>query len=73
MTEAKLAEIAWSRGRLLLRPEESAEIIGVSRARLYEILGEPGGIRSIKVGRSRRIPVSEIEDWIARQLAEQAR
>ena len=56
MTEAKAAEIARRRGRLLLRPEESAEVIGVSRARFYEILAEPGGIRSIKVGRSRQDP-----------------
>jgi len=56
--------------RLLLRPEEGAEAIGVSRARFYELLAE-GRIKSIKIGRSRRIPIAEINSWIAAELAAQ--
>lgn len=57
--------------RLLLRPEEGAEAIGVSRAKFYELLAR-GQIKSIKVGRSRRVPVSELNAWIASELASQS-
>lgn len=57
--------------RLLLRAEEGAESIGVSRAKFYQLLSS-GEIRSIRIGRSRRIPISALQDWIARQLADQS-
>jgi excisionase family DNA binding protein len=57
--------------RLLLRPEEGADAIGVSRARFYELLAE-GQLKSIKIGRSRRIPVSELQGWIAREIEKQS-
>ena len=62
-----------SRGtvRLLLRPEEGANAIGVSRARFYELLAE-GQLKSIKIGRSRRIPLSELQGWIAREIEKQS-
>lgn len=56
--------------KLLLTPEEAAQAIGVSRARIYELLGQRE-IPSLKVGRSRRVPVSVLQGWIARELAEQ--
>ena len=43
---------------------------GVSRSQFFKFLAD-GSIRSIKVGRLRRIPVSEIEAWVARQLEQQ--
>jgi excisionase family DNA binding protein len=58
-------------GRLLLRPEEGAEAIGVSRARFYELLAA-GTIKSIKIGRSRRVPVSELTRWVETELAAQS-
>jgi excisionase family DNA binding protein len=54
-------------GRLLLRPEEGADVIGVSRSQFYELLAD-GRIRSLKVGRLRRIPVAEIERFITNEL-----
>lgn len=53
--------------RLLLRVEESAAVLNVSRARLFELLGR-GEIRSLKIGRSRRIPRAELERWVESQL-----
>lgn len=55
---------------LLLRPEEAADVIRVSRAKFYTLMSE-GRIKSLKVGRARRIPVSEIQKWIASELKEQ--
>jgi excisionase family DNA binding protein len=62
-----------SRGfaRLLLRPEEAADAIGVSRARFYELLAA-GKIKSIKIGRSRRIPVEELQGWVSEELEKQS-
>jgi excisionase family DNA binding protein len=57
--------------RLLLRPEEGADALGVSRARFYELMSQ-GRIKSIKIGRSRRVPISELQIWIATELADQS-
>jgi excisionase family DNA binding protein len=65
------AEIPQGSTRLLLRVEESADALGLSRARMYELLSE-GRLKSIKVGRSRRIPISELNRWIDAELAEQS-
>ena len=64
-----LTERARGIERLLLRPEEGAEALGLSRARLYELMAD-GELKSIKVGRCRRIPLAELESWVARKLAE---
>ena len=56
--------------RVLLRPEEGAEAAGVSRSFFFKLLAD-GSIRSIKVGRLRRIPLSEIERWVSQQLEQQ--
>jgi len=57
--------------RLLLRPEEGADAIGMSRAQFYTLLAE-GRIKSMKIGRSRRIPLSEIQRWIASEMERQS-
>ena len=57
--------------RLLVRPEEAAEVLGISRARLYELLAA-GVIPSIRVGRSRRVPADALRAWVASERAAQA-
>jgi excisionase family DNA binding protein len=49
--------------RLLLRPREMAELIGVSRTRAYELL-RSGTIPSIKIGSSVRVSASQLRRWI---------
>lgn len=49
--------------RLLLRPEEAAEALSVSRTTLYGLLAS-GAIRSVKVGGLRRIPVEALEHYV---------
>jgi excisionase family DNA binding protein len=56
--------------RFLLRPEEGAHAVGISRAQFYKYMAE-GRIKSIKLGRSRRIPVAELERWLSEELAKQ--
>ena len=49
--------------RILYRPAEAAEAIGVSRSRVYELINS-GEIPSIKVGGVRRVPVDKLRDWV---------
>ena len=49
--------------RLLLRPEEAAEALSVSRTTLYGLLAS-GAIQSVKVGGLRRIPVEALENYV---------
>ena len=57
-------------GRLLVRPEEGAEILGLPRTRIYALMAA-GQLRSVKVGRSRRIPMQEIERFVADEFEAQ--
>lgn len=51
---------------LLLRPEDAARTLGVSRAALYELLAR-GELESVLVGRrSRRVPAAAIHEYIDR-------
>lgn len=55
--------------RLMLRPTEAADAIGVSRSKAYELIAA-GEIPSVKVGGCVRVPVAALQSWIARQLTE---
>ena len=57
--------------KLLLRPIEAADAIGISRSKIYELLAS-GELPSIRIGGSIRLPVLALKEWIARQLAERA-
>ena len=55
--------------RLLLRPTEAAEAIGIGRSKVYDLIAS-GDLPSIRIGGSVRVPVDELKAWIARQLSE---
>jgi excisionase family DNA binding protein len=57
--------------RLLLRPAEAADAIGVSRSKAYELIAS-GAIPSIRLGGSVRVPLDALREWIALQVAQQA-
>ena len=52
--------------RILYRPSEAAEAIGVSRSRMYELLAS-GVIPSVQVGHVKRVPVDKLREWVKRQ------
>jgi excisionase family DNA binding protein len=54
--------------KLLLTIPEAVKALGVSRSVLYQLL-DAGEVVSIKIGRSRRVPVITLEDFVARRLA----
>ena len=58
--------------RKLLTVAEAAIILGISRAHLYGVVMR-GEIPSVKIGKSRRLAVAVIDEWIARQHEEAAR
>ena len=53
--------------KILYKPAEVGEAIGVSRARAYELIAT-GTIPSIKIGSSIRVPADALRRWIAQQL-----
>ena len=53
--------------KILMRPKEAAEALGLGLSKTYALLAS-GELPSIKVGRSIRISVAELHDWVrARQ------
>lgn len=51
--------------RVLLTVEEAAERLGIGRSFMYELIGD-GRVRSLRVGRLRRIPVDALDEFVAR-------
>jgi excisionase family DNA binding protein len=56
-------EMAKQEVPLLLRAPEVASLLGISRARAYELVAT-GALPSIRIGRSVRIPREALETWI---------
>ena len=49
--------------KMLLTPDEAAEVLGVSRSKLYELLRERQ-VASVKVGGLRRITMTALNDFV---------
>jgi excisionase family DNA binding protein len=52
---------------LLLRPTEAAQLLGISRSKLYELLNA-GELPVIHIGQAARIPLAQLRDWVNQQL-----
>ena len=50
---------------LLVRPEDAAQALGVGRTKVYELI-RSGDLRSVRVGGLRRIPVTALDEFVAR-------
>jgi excisionase family DNA binding protein len=55
--------------RLMLRPTEAAEALGVSRSKAYELIAS-GELPVVRVGGCVRVPVAALREWINRRLSE---
>jgi excisionase family DNA binding protein len=51
--------------RLLLTPEHAADKLDVGRTTVYALMAS-GELRSVKIGRSRRVPAAALEDYVSR-------
>lgn len=57
--------------RLLWTTEEAARELGIGRTRMYELL-RSGEVRSIKLGRSRRIRPEDLAEYVEKLAADEA-
>jgi excisionase family DNA binding protein len=57
--------------RVLLRIPEAADALGVSRTELYRMLNR-GDLSYVTIGRTKRIPVQAIEEFVERNLTRSA-
>lgn len=53
--------------KLLLRPEEAANLLSIGRSKVYELIGT-GELVSVRIGASRRIPAEALSEFV-RQLS----
>jgi excisionase family DNA binding protein len=51
--------------KLLLTPEEVAEVLGIGRTKVYELM-RLGLIESVKIHGCRRIPTVAVHDYVER-------
>ena len=49
--------------KLLLTISEATHVLAISRSKLYELLNS-GHLQSVHIGRSRRIRMKDIEDFV---------
>jgi excisionase family DNA binding protein len=49
--------------KLLLRPEEAAEVLGIGRSKFYELLAA-GAVQSVRIGKCRRVPLAALEEYV---------
>ncbi len=54
--------------KLTMSVDEMATAIGISRPKAYE-LAHSDGFPVIRIGRRIRIPVTELEKWLERQIS----
>ena len=52
--------------KVLLRPEEAAEILSLGRSKVFELMAR-GDLASIKGGRSRRVAIEDLRAYVERQ------
>jgi excisionase family DNA binding protein len=50
--------------KLLLTPEEAAQALNISRTKVFELL-QVEALRSVKIGKSRRIPMEAVREFVA--------
>ena len=55
--------------KLLLAPEEAAEVLSIARTRVYQLM-RAQEIRSVKIGKVRRIPVAALQAYVERLQSE---
>jgi excisionase family DNA binding protein len=51
---------------LLVRVEEAARLLSLSRSTIYEMM-DAGELPSVRRGTARRIPVAALHEWVAQQ------
>lgn len=55
--------------KLLFSPQEAAELLGVGRSQMFELIAR-GDVESVKIGRLRKIPRDALTSYVERLRAE---
>lgn len=55
--------------KLLIRPKEMADALGLGRTKVYELLAS-GVIPCVKIGKCVRVPVKGLREWLDVQQAQ---
>ena len=56
--------------KILLRVHEVCTVTGYGRSFVLGLLDKPGGLPTVRCGRTVRVPAAAVEAWVERQLAE---
>ena len=56
---------------LLMRAEEVARTLGLSRSKIYQMMSG-GALPTVRVGRAVRVPKAALRDWVAHHTTEAA-
>ena len=51
--------------KLLLTPTEAAQVLSISRSKLYELIGQ-GRLTTVRIDASRRVPAQALVEFIQR-------
>jgi len=49
--------------KLLLRPHEAAELLGIGRSKMYALLAA-GQLPTVRLGGSVRVPAAALRQWV---------
>jgi excisionase family DNA binding protein len=55
--------------RLLIRVAEAAERLSIARSKAY-LMVQTGDLPVVRLGKSIRVPVQALNEWLERQIAE---
>jgi excisionase family DNA binding protein len=55
--------------QLLLKPAEAAQMLGIGRTKLFELLAS-GAVESVCIGHCRRIPLDALDTYLTNLRAE---
>jgi len=70
-TPVALRQVSLDGARLLLTPEEVAQVLAIGRSKVYDLLRSEE-MSSIRIGGSRRIPVSALHEFVDRLCSVQS-
>ena len=49
--------------KLLLKPEEAADVLSIGRSKVYELIGT-GELASVRIGACRRVPTEALVEFV---------
>lgn len=64
-------ETAETGAKLLLKVEEAARMLSLSRSKVFDLISK-GEIPSVKINGSRRVPMDQLTVWVNTQVQQEA-